>query len=209
MPVAGFFGERFAKIAKVFGLDVRTIDYEWGRALKPADVRAAVEEAPTKGVLVQQSETSTAVLHDIEAVGEIARDAGILLAVDCVSSVGAVPFECDAWGVDVACGGSQKALSATPGLAFVAVSERAWDANRTATCPRFYFDWAAYKASYDLPEPENPWTPAIYVLCFAGLLASYFVEPAKRIEAFSGLGFALVGAAVYWLFLRERASGVA
>ena len=161
VPVAGFFGERFAKIATAFGLDVRTIDYEWGRALNPADVRSAVEEAPTKGILVQQSETSTAVLHDVEAVGEIARDAGVLLAVDCVSSVGAVPFECDAWGVDVACGGSQKALSATPGLAFVAVSDRAWEANRTATCPRFYFDWAAYKAAYDLPEPENPWTPAI------------------------------------------------
>jgi len=161
VPVAGFFGERFAKIASNFGLDVRTIDYEWGRALKPADVRAAVEEAPTKGILVQQSETSTAVLHDIEAVGEIARDAGVLLAVDCVSSVGAVPFECDAWGVDVACGGSQKALSATPGLAFVAISDRAWEANRTATCPRYYFDWEAYKASYDLPEPESPWTPAI------------------------------------------------
>jgi aspartate aminotransferase-like enzyme len=161
VPVAGYFGERFAAIAIAYGLDVRVIDYEWGRALKPDDVRAAVEEAPTKGILVQQSETSTAVLHDIESVGEIARDAGVLLAVDCVSSVGAVPFECDQWGVDVACGGSQKALSMTPGLAFVAVSPKAWEAHATATCPRFYFDWSAYKASYDLPEPENPWTPAI------------------------------------------------
>ena len=180
VPVAGFFGERFAKIAKVYGLDVRTIDYEWGRAVNPADVRAAVEEAPTKGILVQQSETSTAVLHDIEAIGEVARETDVLFAVDCVSSVGAVPFECDEWGVDVACGGSQKALSATPGLAFVAVSPKAWEAHTTATCPRFYFDWSAYKASYDLPEPENPWTPAISLV--QGLRAAlelYFEDGAE------------------------------
>jgi aspartate aminotransferase-like enzyme len=180
VPVAGYFGERFARIAVAYGLDVRRIDYEWGRALRPADVRAAVEEAPTRGILVQQSETSTAVLHDVEAVGEIAKDIGVLLAVDCVSSVGAVPFECDAWGVDVACGGSQKALSATPGLAFVAVSPRAWEAHATATCPRFYFDWSAYKASYDLPEPENPWTPAISLV--QGLRAAlelYFADGAE------------------------------
>ena len=65
---------------------------------------------------------------------------------------------------DVAIGGSQKALSASPGISFVAVSDRAWEASRTATCPRFYFDWATYKAFADLPDPENPWTPAISVM---------------------------------------------
>ncbi len=175
--VAGYFGERFAKIAKAYRLDVRTIDYQWGEAVRPADVEAALGEAPTKAVLMQQSETSTAVIHDIEAVGRITRAAGVLLVVDCVSSVGAVPFECDGWGVDVAVGGSQKALSATPGLAFVAVSPAAWEASKTATNPRFYFDWAAYKASYDLPDPENPWTPAISLM--QGLreaLRMYFAE---------------------------------
>ncbi|MDP9341136.1 MAG: alanine--glyoxylate aminotransferase family protein [Actinomycetota bacterium] len=177
VPVAGFFGERFAKIARAYRLDVRTIDYEWGQAVRPADVEAALAEAPTKAVLVQQSETSTAVIHDIEAIGRITSAAGVLLVVDCVSSVGAVPFECDAWGVDVAVGGSQKALSATPGLAFVAVSPAAWEASKTATNPRFYFDWAAYKASYDLSDPENPWTPAISLM--QGLreaLRMYFAE---------------------------------
>ena len=175
--VAGYFGERFAKIARAFGLDVRTVEYEWGRAAKPEDIEAAIAEAPTKGVLVQQSETSTAVIHDIEAIGRVTSRAGVLLLVDCVSSVGAVPFECDAWGVDVAVGGSQKALSATPGIAFVAISEKAWEASRTATCPRFYFDWAEYKASYELADPESPWTPAISLL--QGLCAAlelYFDE---------------------------------
>jgi len=77
VPVAGFFGERFAKIAKAYGLDVRTIDYEWGQAVLTTDVEAALAEAPSKAVLVQQSETSTAVIHDIQAIGEITRAAGV------------------------------------------------------------------------------------------------------------------------------------
>jgi aspartate aminotransferase-like enzyme len=162
--VAGYFGERFAKIAQAYGLDVRTVDYDWGKAAKPEDVRAALAEAPARAVLVQQSETSTAVIHPIDEIGQVCREAGVLLVVDCVSSVGAVPFEGDAWGVDVAVGGSQKALSATPGLAFVSVSEKAWEASRTAKNPRFYFDWAEYKKSYELPDPENPWTPAISLM---------------------------------------------
>ena len=180
--VAGYFGERFAKISRAYGLDVRTVDYEWGRAARAEDVRAAVEEAPTKAVLVQQSETSTAVIHPIEEIGAVCRDTGALLVVDCVSSVGAVPFEADAWGVDVAAGGSQKALSATPGIAFVSVSEKAWAASKEATNPRFYFDWAEYKTSYELPDPENPWTPAISLM--QGLreaLRLYFEEGPDRV----------------------------
>src|SRR5438105_1938656 len=83
--VAGYFGERFAKIARAYELDVRTVDYEWGEAARPQDIEAAVAEAPTKGVLVQQSETSTAVIHDIQAIGAVTKKAGVLLVVDCVS----------------------------------------------------------------------------------------------------------------------------
>jgi aspartate aminotransferase-like enzyme len=75
-----------------------------------------------------------------------------------------VPFAFDAWGIDVAVGGSQKALSASPGIAFVAISERAWRAHETATLPRFYFDWSIYKRFGALKDPENPWTPAISVM---------------------------------------------
>ncbi len=164
VPVAGYFGERFAAIAHAYGLDVRRIDYEWGRAVDPADVEAALAEAPARGVLVQHSETSTGVVHDVEAVARVAKAAGALVVVDAVSSLGAVPFEADAWGIDVAVGGSQKALSASPGVAFVAVSPAAWEASERATSPRFYFDWRAYKRSFELPSPESPWTPAIHVL---------------------------------------------
>lgn len=181
VPVAGFFGERFAKIGRAFKLDVRTIDYEWGRSVDPADVAAALAEGPTKAVLVQQSETSTGVIHDVEAVARAARSAGALTVVDCVSSLGAVPCETDAWGIDVAVSGSQKALSATPGLSFVAISPAAWEATRTAQNPRFYFDWAMYKASYGLENPENPFTPAISLM--QGLQAALRLYFQDGIEA--------------------------
>ncbi|HUG87342.1 MAG TPA: alanine--glyoxylate aminotransferase family protein [Actinomycetota bacterium] len=164
VPVTGYFGDRFARIAEAFHLDVRRIDYEWGRAVDPSDVEQAVGEAPTKGVLFQHSETSTGVINDVEPIARAARAAGALTALDVISSAGAVPLETDAWGIDVAIGGSQKALSATPGIAFVSVSEEAWAASRQATSPRFYFDWAAYRAAYERENPESPWTPAISLM---------------------------------------------
>lgn len=164
VPVAGYFGERFAKIAGVYGAEVRRIDYEWGRSARAEDVAAAIDEAPTKAVLVQQSETSTGAIHDVEAIAKVAKDRGALVVVDCVSSVGAVPFDADGWGVDVAVSGSQKALSATPGIAWVSVSPAAWKSSETARNPRFYFDWAMTKRSYEGKNPENPFTPAISVM---------------------------------------------
>ncbi len=105
-----------------------------------------------KAVLLTQSETSTGVIQPVEALARVANDAGAMVVVDVVSSLGAVPFAFDDWGIDVAVGGSQKALSASPGIAFVAVSERAWGASETATNPRFYFDWRIYRQYAELPE---------------------------------------------------------
>ena len=161
VPVAGYFGERFARIAAAFGQDVHRIDYPWGQAVRPEDVAAALRQGPAKAVLVQHSETSTGVVHDVGGIGRVTREAGVLLVVDGISSLGAVPYDGDGWGVDVCVGGSQKAFSATPGLSFVSVSPGAWEATRTARNPRFYFDWASYKEAFELPSPENPFTPAI------------------------------------------------
>jgi len=184
VPVAGYFGERFGKIARAFGLDVREIPYDWGRAVRAEDVKAALDEAPTKGVLLQHSETSTGVIHDVEAVGRATREANALLVVDGISSLGAVPYEGDAWGVDVCVGGSQKAFSATPGLAFVSVSPKAWEAAAVSTSPRFYFDWRLYKQSFDLPNPENPFTPAIsLMLGMREALRMYFEEGPELVLA--------------------------
>jgi aspartate aminotransferase-like enzyme len=175
--VAGYFGERFGKIATAFGAETRVLDYEWGRAVTAQDVAAALDEAPTRAVLCQHSETSTGVIHDIEAIAAVCRERDVLFVVDVISSLGAVPYEGDTWGVDVAIGGSQKALSASPGVAFVSVNQRAWKATRSATNPRFYFDWRAYKDSYDLKDPENPYTPAVHVMMgVRAALRLYFEE---------------------------------
>ena len=164
IPLAGFFAERWKKIAEAYRLTVETVDYEWGRTVKANDVAAALEGSPAKAVLLTHSETSTGVVHDVESATRAAKDAGRLVIVDAVSSLGAVPFDMDGWGVDVAISGSQKALSASPGLAFVAVSPAAWDAHAQASSPRFYFDWSTYKRFLELPDAENPWTPAISVV---------------------------------------------
>ena len=146
------------------GLTVRTVDYEWGSKVDPSRVADALAEHPVKAVLLTHSETSTGVIQPVEELARVANDAGAMVVVDVVSSLGAVPFAFDDWGIDVAVGGSQKALSASPGIAFVAIGERAWEAHAAATLPRFYFDWSTYRRFAELPDPENPWTPAISVM---------------------------------------------
>jgi serine---pyruvate transaminase len=164
VPLAGFFSERWSKLAEAHGLVVRKLEYDWGRRVVPEEVAAALAEHPVKAVLLTHSETSTGVIQPIRELASVANEAGALVVVDVVSSLGAVPFAFDEWGIDVAVGGSQKALSASPGIAFVAISERAWAAQRAATMHRFYFDWSIYKDYADKAEPENPWTPAISVM---------------------------------------------
>ncbi len=181
VPNAGFFAERFKTLAERFGLTVHTVDYGWGQKIRPDDVARSLAAHPVKAVLLTQSETSTGVIQPIQDLAEVARAAGAMVVVDVVSSLGAVPFAFDEWGIDVAIGGSQKALSASPGIAFVAISERAWAATETATNPRFYFDWRTYRKFADLPDPENPWTPAISVM--QGLQAALRLYFQDGIEA--------------------------
>lgn len=164
IPLAGFFAERWKKIAEAYGVTVEAVDYEWGQTVKADDIARALEGSSAKAVLLTHSETSTGVVHDVEAATRAAKAAGRLVIVDAVSSLGAVPFDMDGWGVDVAVSGSQKALSASPGLAFVAVSPAAWEAHERASSPRFYFDWSLYRQYFALPDAENPWTPAISVV---------------------------------------------
>jgi serine---pyruvate transaminase len=165
----GNFGERFTKICTAYGLDVKLLDYEWGTTAKAADVKAALEP-DIKGVLIQHSETSTGVVNDIEPIAAVVRDHPALFIVDTVSGAGATPLEVDAWGIDVAAGGVQKAIMMSPGIGFVSVSEAAWKAYETAKCPRFYFDWGPVRDAYNRKEPENPYTPAVSL--YLGLQAA-------------------------------------
>ena len=177
VPLAGFFAGRWKALAEAYGLTVRTIEYPWGTRIRPDDVARALAEHPVKAVLLTQSETSTGVIQPVRELAAVAREAGALVVCDVVSGLGAVPFEFDAWGIDVAVGGSQKALSASPGIAFVAISDRARAAAETATNPRYYFDWRIYETYARLPDPENPWTPAISVMQgLAAALELYFQD---------------------------------
>jgi aspartate aminotransferase-like enzyme len=136
---AGSFGERWATMTGAYGADVDHLRYAWGETPDPDDVRARLREREAKAVWVVQSETSTGVVADIQALAAAAKEGGALIVVDAVSSLGAVPCETDAWGLDVVVSGSQKALMTPPGLGTCAVSEAAYAAR--GSTPRFYFDW--------------------------------------------------------------------
>jgi len=160
---AGSFGERWAAMTTAYGADVDQLRYEWGETPDPDDVRARLAEREAKAVWVVQSETSTGVVADIQAIAAAAKEAGALVVVDAVSSLGAVPCETDAWGLDVVVSGSQKALMTPPGLGLAAVSDTALAA--TGSTPRFYFDW---KRTRDAQRKlDAPFTPAVSLV--AGL----------------------------------------
>lgn len=161
----GYFGERFKTICERFGCEVAFLGYEWGRTAKAGDVgRALDEDSSIKTVFVQHSETSTGVVNDVEAIASEVKSRGRLIVVDAVSSAGAVELRTDAWGIDVCIGGSQKALGASPGVAFIAAGEAAWEAHRASKAPRFYWDWSAYKEAFERDPAQPPWTPAISVI---------------------------------------------
>ncbi len=139
----GKFGERWAKIATGSGLTVVTLSVEWGHAVTPEQVQAALAEHPdARGVLVQNSETSTGVLHPVCSLASVTRTRDVLLVVDGISSVGISPCPMDEWGVDCLLTGSQKGLMLPPGLGLIALSERAWKRAETITPTCFYFNLA-------------------------------------------------------------------
>ena len=162
----GAFGDRFAAIADTYGAEVKALNYEWCQAADPEDVRRALaDDAQIRAVLVTHNETSTGVTNPLQDIARVVREAERLLLVDAVSSLSSIPLETDAWGLDVTVTGSQKGWMAPPGLAFVAMSERAWKANENAKMARFYFDLARYRDL--LPKGQTPWTPTVSV--FFGL----------------------------------------
>jgi aspartate aminotransferase-like enzyme len=162
----GAFGDRFANIAEAYGAVVSRLDYEWGKAADPEDVRRALAaDLAIKAVLVTHNETSTGVTNPLEDIAKVVREFDKLLLVDAVSSLSAIPVRTDDWGLDFVATGSQKGWMVPPALAMVSVSPRAWEAHAQAKMPRYYFDITAAK-SY-LERGQTPWTPAVSV--FYGL----------------------------------------
>ena len=157
---AGSFGERWASMVKTFGADLVHVRLDWGETPEPEDLRSAVAEAgDVRVVYLTHSETSTGVVADVQALAAVAKDAGALVVVDAVSSLGAVPLEPDAWGLDVVVSGSQKALMCPPGLAFVSVSPAALEAAACSTTPRFVLDWERTRVAQ--AKLDAPFTPAV------------------------------------------------
>jgi aspartate aminotransferase-like enzyme len=158
----GNFGDRFARIARVYGADVQTLAFDWGRAADPDAVADALAADPRiETVFVTHNETSTGVLNPLEDIAAAVRRVRpeALLAVDGISSAGSTQVWADDWQCDVVVAGSQKGWMVPPGLTFVSVSERAWQRQAAARLPRVYFDWLAHKQA--LAEGSTPATPAV------------------------------------------------
>ena len=159
VATAGAFGDRWCALARAYGAEVHELRYSWGETPQPDDLRSRLDESGADVVVVVHSETSTGVVADVQALARVTREAGALVVVDAVSSLGAVPLETDAWGLDVVVAGSQKALMTPPGLSLATVSEGAWERSKRSTMPRFYFDWARMQAA--LEGGSTPFTPAV------------------------------------------------
>ena len=154
---AGYFGERWAKIAAAYGAEVDHLRYAWGEIPSPDDAAARLREREATVVFLTHSETSTGIVSDLQSFAPVVREAGALSAVDAISSLGAVPLETDAWGIDVVASGAQKALMTPPGLAMVSASAAAWDAAGRSSSPRFYWDWElTRKGQATLDAPVTP-----------------------------------------------------
>jgi aspartate aminotransferase-like enzyme len=161
--VAGNFGERWAALGRAYGMSVRALEAPLGEAVAPERVADALaRDGSARAVFVQLSESSTGAAHDVEALAAITRQRDALLVVDAISGAGAMRLETEAWGVDVVVVGSQKALALPPGLAFLAVSPRAWERIEKATTPRFYFDLRRERKAQ--AEGEAAFTPAISLI---------------------------------------------
>lgn len=161
---AGFFGQRWAEIARRYGLQVVTLKRPWGETVGSEELSALLRQHPdAAAVFLTHSETSTGALFDLPALVEcVRRESAALVIVDGISAVGVLPYEHDGWGVDVCVAGSQKGAMAPPGLAFAAVSERAWERAARADLPHFYFDFL--RARDGLTRGEGMWTPASTLL---------------------------------------------
>ena len=158
----GKFGERWVKVAKVYGLDVDEVKQEWGTAISAKTVAEKISGGDYGAVIVVHSETSTATACDLQAVAKVVSATDAILIADCITSAAAIPLKVDEWGVDIAATGSQKAMMLPPGLACLAVSEKAWKNIDAIKPPAFYLDLKAYRKS--IAQSDTPYTSAVSLI---------------------------------------------
>lgn len=158
----GSFGERWAQMARIYGLETEVLSAPWGEPLplEALDARLTADQERTiRAVLMIHNETSTGLLNPLEAVAQRVRQHGALMITDAISSLTSTPLPMDAWQIDVVLGASQKGFMVPPGLVFVALSSRAWEAHRRATLPRYTLDFSL--ALEYAARGWTPWTPPI------------------------------------------------
>jgi serine---pyruvate transaminase len=160
---AGYFGERWATMARAFGAEVDELRYDWGELPVAEELAGRLRElGGAKVVFLTHSETSTGVIADVQGLAAAAKNAGALVVVDAVSSLGAVPLETDAWDLDAVISGSQKALMTPPGVATVSVSADGMRAAAEGGSPRYYFDWERTRDAQERFDPS--FTPAVSIV---------------------------------------------
>ncbi len=160
----GKFGERWTELCNVYGVKADRIVVEWGRVVDPREVARRLDANPAiKAVFVQANETSTGVQHPVKELAEVvAPRPGTILVVDAISALGGYPLPMDAWKMDILVAGSQKAMMLPPGLAFAALSPKAWEFTKTSTLPKYYFDFA--KALKSQEKNQTPYTSAVSLI---------------------------------------------
>jgi aspartate aminotransferase-like enzyme len=166
----GKFGERWGEICKAFGIEFIPVDVEWGRAVDPKKIEEILKSEPAvRAVYAQASETSTGVKHPVKEIADIVKKhEDVVIVVDAITGIGVFDLPMDAWGVDVLISGSQKALMLPPGLAFAALSEKAWRFVERSNLPKYYFDFK--KELKGTKKNQSAYTPAITL--FVGLRES-------------------------------------
>lgn len=157
---SGAFGERFINILGSFGIEVIPLRCEWGKIIDPQLVAKELDRnRDIRAVFATLVETSTGVVNDIKSLGKICRERKTLLVVDAVSGLGVEELKADGWGVDVIISASQKGLMTPPGLSFISISEKAWEASETSRIYRFYWDFKTYREFLEKGQP--PYTPPV------------------------------------------------
>ncbi len=160
---AGKFGDRWLEICKAYGVNVLDLTAPFGHSVPAARVAETLgAHTGLKAVITQHSESSTGVLHDVRGYAQATRDTGAILIVDAVSSLGIADLPMDAWGVDVVVSGSQKGLMLPPGLAFCALSDKAWAATKTSRLPKYYFNLVEERKC--VVKNEAHFTPAVSIV---------------------------------------------
>jgi aspartate aminotransferase-like enzyme len=161
----GKFGEMWSGFAESYGVRVHRISADWMRSISPAEIDAFLAEHPhVCAVAFTYVDTSTAVANDVSAVARVVASHDALVLVDGVPAIGGMPFAFDEWGIDVAVTASQKCLMSSPGMSFVSMSERAWDAAQHARLPRNYWDFAAIRRAVTGPKVETPGTTPVHIV---------------------------------------------